>query len=86
MRLEMATTRVSDVRFSNRTRFADGVLVGTGGECKQGMDMAYDGTWGYHPLVVTLANSGEVLRLANRPGNRPSYEDAAKYFDEVASL
>jgi hypothetical protein len=27
----------------------DGTLVATTGECKQGMDIAYDGTWGYHP-------------------------------------
>ena len=26
----------------------DGTLVGTAGECKQGIDIAYDGTWGYH--------------------------------------
>lgn len=26
----------------------DGVLVPTGGECKQGMDISYKGTWGYH--------------------------------------
>jgi hypothetical protein len=26
------------------------------------MDIAYDGTWGYHALVLTLANTGEVLR------------------------
>ena len=44
----------------------DGVLVPTNGECKAGMDVAYDGTWGYHPLVVSLANTGEVLSLLNR--------------------
>jgi len=27
----------------------DGVLVPTTGQCKGGMDLAYDGTWGYHP-------------------------------------
>ena len=51
---------------------ADGHLVGTTGQCKEGMDIAYDGTWGYHPLLVSLANTGEVLSVVNRSGNRPS--------------
>ncbi len=38
----------------------------TAGECKQGMDIAYDGTWGYYPVVVSLANAGEILSLINR--------------------
>jgi hypothetical protein len=41
----------------------DGFLVETTGQCKQGMDIAHDGTWGYHALVLTLANTGEVLGL-----------------------
>ncbi|VAX42355.1 hypothetical protein MNBD_PLANCTO02-571 [hydrothermal vent metagenome] len=59
----------------------DGSLVETTGECKQGMDIAYDGTWGYHPLLVSLANTGEVLRVLNRSGNRPSHEGAAAECD-----
>jgi hypothetical protein len=55
--------------------------VATTGECKHGLDIAYDGTWGYHPLVLTLANTGEVLRLVNRPGNRPSHDGAAAQVD-----
>jgi hypothetical protein len=60
---------------------ADGTLVATGACCKQGIDIAYDGTWGYHPLIVSLANTGEVLSIVNRPGNRPSHEGAAEQLD-----
>jgi Transposase DDE domain group 1 len=62
---------------------ADGTLVPTTGECKQGMDIAYNGTWGYHALVVSLANTGEVLSLINRSGNRPSHEGAAAEIDRA---
>jgi hypothetical protein len=64
----------------------DGTLVETAGQCKQGMDIAYDGTWGYHPLVLSLAETGEVLWLVNRSGNRPSHEGAAAVVDRVVGL
>jgi hypothetical protein len=41
--------------FEEATIDMDGTLVETTGECKAGMDIAYDGTWGYHPLVVLRA-------------------------------
>jgi hypothetical protein len=61
----------------------DGVLVPTSGECKAGMDIAYDGTWGYHALLLSLANTGEVLSIVNRSGNRPSHEGAAAEVDRA---
>ena len=64
----------------------DGTLVETAGQCKEGMDIAYDGTWGYHPLVVSLAETGEVLRVLNRAGNRPSHEGAAGQADRAIGL
>lgn len=65
---------------------ADGHLIETTGQCKEGMDICYQGAWGYHPLLVSLANTAEPLFVMNRPGNRPSHEGAAWYLDRAARL
>ena len=64
----------------------DGTLTVTTGECKEGMDISYKGDWGYHPLLVSLANTGEVLAIVNRSGNRPSEEGAADEADRLIPL
>jgi hypothetical protein len=64
----------------------DGTLVGTDAECKQGVDIAYNGTWGYHPLLISLANTAEPLYLVNRSGNRPSHEGAADALDKIIAF
>jgi hypothetical protein len=84
-RLRVWAEQPADFR-DRATLDMDGTLVGTTGECKAGMDIAYDGTWGYHPLVLTLAETGEVLRLVNRSGNRPSHDGAAAEVDRAVWL
>lgn len=68
--------------FEQATIDMDGHIVETTGECKQGMDITYDGRWGYHPLLLSLAQTGEPLGIINRSGNRPSHEGAAAAVNE----
>jgi Transposase DDE domain group 1 len=64
----------------------DGTIAPTDGQRKQGMDMSFKGIWGYAPLIVSLANTREVLYLVNRPGNAPSHQDAAPWIDKAIDL
>ena len=75
-----------DAFFDQAVLDMDGFLVETTGQCKGGMDIAHDGTWGYHALVLTLANTGEVMGLVNRPANRPSHEGAAAEVDRALAV
>lgn len=72
--------------FKQATIDMDGHLVATNGQCKEGMEISYDGTWGYHPLLLSLAETGEVLSVVNRSGNRPSHEGAASECDQAIKL
>ena len=65
---------------------ADGSLVPTTGRSKQGMDLSYNGVWGYHPLLISLANTGEPLFIVNRSGNRRSHEGAPAVLDQAIAL
>jgi len=64
----------------------DGTLAATTGECKQGMDISYQGIWGYAPLIVSLANTKETLYLVNRPGNQTSSTGAGEWIDRAIEV
>ena len=42
------------------------------------------GIWGYHPLLISLAETREPLRIVNRSGNQTSEDGAARECDGVA--
>lgn len=72
--------------FERATIDIDGTIAPSCGMCKEGVDRAYNGEWGYAPLMISLANTGEMLYLHNRPGNRTSHEGAFEYLEPAVEL
>ncbi len=64
----------------------DGHIKPLYGVQKEGADFSYDGRWSYQPVVVSLAGSGECLKVVNQPGSARSSDAAAKALEEVLPL
>ncbi len=73
-----------DEFFKHAVIDADGTLVDAS-DCTEGADFSRK-QFGFHPLVVTLANTQEVLFLENRPASRPSHEGAAARLNQAVEL
>ena len=65
---------------------ADATVVPTGAEAKQGIDIGYNGIWGYSALMVSFANTAEPLYLALHGANRPSHEGVVPLYDRAICL
>jgi hypothetical protein len=50
---------------------------------KEGADFSRKGQWSFHPLLVSMAGTGECLAVRNRPGNQRSCEGAADVLEDV---
>ena len=83
-RLRVWSTQPEDF-FDHALIDADGSMV-EASPCTKDADFSYKRTFGFQPLLVTLANTQEVLFLDNRAASRPSHEGAAARLDQSVDL
>ena len=50
---------------------------------KQGASFGYDGRRGYHPLLATRAETGEVLHIRTRKGSANTSRGAVRFLEEL---
>ena len=78
--------RQADPFFDQAIIEMDGHVLETTGSCKEGMDISYNRKWGYHPLIVSLANTQEILGISNRPANATSQEHSIGLIERAIAL
>ena len=61
----------------------DSTIVEVAGQCKQGAGFGYTKRRGYHPILATRADTGEVLHARMRKGSAQSQRGAERFVREL---
>ena len=64
----------------------DSTICEVHGKQKQGTGYGYTGVLGYHPLLATLAGSGEILFARMRHGSANTARGAVRFVDELVAV
>jgi Transposase DDE domain group 1 len=64
----------------------DSTICEVHGKKKQGTGYGYTGVLGYHPLLATLAGSGEILFARMRHGSANTARGAVRFVDELVAV
>lgn len=64
----------------------DSTICEVHGKQKQGTGYGYTGVLGYHPLLATLAGTGEVLFARMRHGSANTSRGAVRFVDELVAV
>ena len=64
----------------------DSTICEVHGKQKQGTGYGYTGVLGYHPLLATLAGTGEVLFARMRHGSANTARGAVRFVDELVAV
>jgi hypothetical protein len=63
----------------------DSTVCEVHGDHKQGAAYGYTHSLGYHPLLATRADTGEVLHARQRTGRANTARGTARFVDELAA-
>jgi len=63
----------------------DSTICEVAGEAKQGAAFGYTKVLGYHPLLATRADTGEVLHARMRKGSANTQRGAGRFVDELVA-